>query len=325
MIGPGSWPPATPNIIAGSSWSSSRCTRGGLAYKRPAPVNWCPQCATVLANEQVENGLCWRCDSPVHLKELDQWFFKITAYAEELLADLDQLQDWPERVATMQRNWIGKSEGAGIQFPLQEGGGDPIKVFTTRADTLFGATFMSLAPEHPLALELARGSAQEAEVHAFVDFWSAQNRSRGALEEITKEGVATGRYCLNPVTGWKMPIYVANFVLMGYGTGAVMAVPAHDQRDFEFARKYQLPIRVVVEPPSAQLHPLPADLPAAYEEDGVLTNSGEFSGLASGPAREAIAAFLKAKGGETGGALPPAGLADLPAALLGGAHPHHLL
>ena len=269
--------------------------RRGLAYKRQAPVNWCPKCATVLANEQVENGLCWRCDSPVHLKELDQWFFKITAYAEELLADLDQLHDWPERVATMQRNWIGKSEGAEIQFPL-EGGGEPIKVFTTRADTLFGATFMSLAPEHPLALELARGAAQEAEVRAFADFWSAQNRSRGALEEITKEGVFTGRYCLNPVTGWQMPIYVANFVLMGYGTGAVMAVPGHDQRDFEFARKYQLPIRVVVEPPPTELPPLPADLPAAYEEDGVLTNSGDFSGLASAAAREAIAAFLKGKG-----------------------------
>ncbi|MGO9622290.1 MAG: leucine--tRNA ligase [Desulfobaccales bacterium] len=267
----------------------------GLAYKRQAPVNWCPKCATVLANEQVENGRCWRCDSPVHLKELDQWFFKITAYAEELLADLDLLNHWPERVVTMQRNWIGKSQGAEIQFPL-EGLGPPIKVFTTRADTLFGATFMSLAPEHPLALELARGAAQEAEVRAFVDFWSAQNRSRGALEEITKEGVATGRYCLNPVTGGKMPIYVANFVLMGYGTGAVMAVPAHDQRDFEFAQKYQLPIRVVIEPPVTDLKPLPARLTAAYEEDGVLVDSGDFSGMASARAREAIADYLESKG-----------------------------
>ncbi len=267
----------------------------GLAYKRQAPVNWCPKCATVLANEQVEDGRCWRCDSPVHLKELDQWFFKITAYAEELLADLDQLHDWPERVATMQRNWIGKSKGAEILFPL-EGGREPIKVFTTRADTLFGATFMSLAPEHPLALELARSTAQEAEVRAFVDFWSAQNRSRGALEEITKEGVATGRYCLNPVTGGKMPIYVANFVLMGYGTGAVMAVPAHDQRDFEFAQKYHLPIKVVVEPASPELPALCESLTAAYEEDGVLVNSGDFSGMASAGAREAIANYLEAKG-----------------------------
>ncbi len=267
--------------------------RRGLAYKREAPVNWCPTCATVLANEQVEDGRCWRCDSPVHLKELDQWFFKITAYAEELLADLDQLSHWPERVVTMQRNWIGKSPGAEIHFPL-EGLGSPIKVFTTRADTLFGATFMSLAPEHPLALELARGTSREAEVRRFVEYWSAQNRSRGLLEEITKEGVFTGRYCINPVTGWQMPIYVANFVLMGYGTGAVMAVPAHDQRDFEFAQKYGLPIKVVVQPPGGELRV--ESLTAAYEDDGILDNSGDFSGLTSAQAREKIASYLEAKG-----------------------------
>jgi leucyl-tRNA synthetase len=247
----------------------------------------------VLANEQVEDGRCWRCDSPVHLKELDQWFFKITDYAEELLADLDQLSHWPERVVTMQRHWIGKSPGAEIHFSL-EGLGAPIKVFTTRADTLFGATFMSLAPEHPLTLELARGTAQEAEVRRFVEYWSAQNRSRGLLEEITKEGVFTGRYCTNPVTGWQMPIYVANFVLMGYGTGAVMAVPAHDQRDFEFAQKYSLPIKVVIQPATEELRA--ESLTAAYEDDGVLVNSGDFSGLASPEAREAIAAYLEEKG-----------------------------
>ena len=267
--------------------------RRGLAYKRQAPVNWCPKCATVLANEQVEDGRCWRCDSPVHLKELDQWFFKITAYAEELLADLDQLTDWPERVVTMQRHWIGKSQGAEILFPLAEGG-EAIKVFTTRADTLFGATFMSLAPEHPLALELARGTAPEAEVRRFVEYWSAQNRSRGVLEEITKEGVFTGRYCVNPLTGWRMPIYVANFVLMGYGTGAVMAVPAHDQRDFEFAQKYDLPIKVVIQPAGEELRA--ETLTAAYEDDGVLVNSGDFSGMASAAAREAIAGYLEGQG-----------------------------
>ncbi len=261
--------------------------RRGLAYKKKAPVNWCPKCATVLANEQVEDGLCWRCDSEVHLKELDQWFFKITAYAEELLRDLDQLAHWPERVLTMQRNWIGKSPGAEIDFPL-EGGGDPIKVFTTRADTLFGATFMSLAPEHPQALALAQGTPQEPQVRTFVDYWQAQNRSRGVLEEITKAGVFTGRYCVNPVTGLMMPIYVANFVLMEYGTGAVMAVPAHDQRDFEFARKYGLDIKVVVQPPQATSELRAADLSAAYEEDGVLVNSGDFTGLASEAARQAI-------------------------------------
>jgi leucyl-tRNA synthetase len=266
--------------------------RRGLAYKKEAPVNWCPTCRTVLANEQVEDGLCWRCDSAVELKELSQWFFKITDYAEELLGDLDLLTHWPERVVTMQRNWIGKSPGAEIHFPLAQSK-EYLKVFTTRADTLFGATFMSLAPEHPLALELARGTAQEAEVARFVEYWRAQNRSRGALEELTKEGVFTGSYCLNPVTGWEMPIYVANFVLMEYGTGAVMAVPAHDQRDFEFARKYGLPIKVVVQPEGDKLKA--EDLSAAYEEDGFLTDSAAFSGLDSGQAREAIAAHLAEK------------------------------
>ncbi|MBI4795337.1 MAG: leucine--tRNA ligase [Deltaproteobacteria bacterium] len=267
--------------------------RRGLAYKKKAPVNWCPRCETVLANEQVEGGLCWRCDSPVSLKELEQWFFKITAYAEELLADLDNLTHWPERVLTMQRNWIGKSTGAEIFFPLKDGG-EPLTVFTTRQDTLWGATFMSLAPEHPLALALAQGTPQEAAVRDFVEHWRAQDRSRGVLEEITKEGVFTGRYCLNPVTGWEIPIYVANFVLMEYGTGAVMAVPAHDQRDFEFAQKYGLPIKVVIQPPGEELRA--EDLTAAYEDEGVLQDSGSFSGLASAPAREAIAAFLEEAG-----------------------------
>jgi len=266
--------------------------RRGLAYKKKAPVNWCPKCETVLANEQVEGGLCWRCDSPVSLKELEQWFFKITAYAEELLADLDHLTHWPERVLTMQRNWIGKSTGAEIFFPLKDGG-EPLTVFTTRQDTLWGATFMSLAPEHPLALSLARGTPQEAAVRGFVEHWRAQDRSRGALEEVTKEGEFTGRYCLNPVAGWEMPIYVANFVLMEYGTGAVMAVPAHDQRDFEFAQKYGLPIKVVIQPPGEELRA--GSLTAAYEDEGTLVDSGSFSGLASAPAREAIAAFLEEK------------------------------
>jgi leucyl-tRNA synthetase len=267
--------------------------RRGLAYKKEAPVNWCPKCQTVLANEQVEDGRCWRCDAPVHLKELDQWFFKITAYAEELLADLDQLTHWPERVLTMQRHWIGKSPGAEIYFPLAQGG-EPLTVFTTRADTLYGVTFMSLAPEHPQALDLTAGTGQEEAVRAFVEYWRAQNRSRGVLEEVTKEGVFTGSYCINPVTGVKMPIFVANFVLMEYGSGAVMAVPAHDQRDFEFARKYDLPIKVVIQPPGEKLRA--ETLTAAYEDDGVLVDSGQFTGLASAAAREAIAAFLAEKG-----------------------------
>jgi leucyl-tRNA synthetase len=267
--------------------------RRGLAYKKEAPVNWCPRCQTVLANEQVEEGRCWRCDEPVILKELPQWFFKITAYAEELLRDLDQLNHWPERVITMQRNWIGKSYGAEISFPLAEGG-DPLVVFTTRQDTLWGATFMSLAPEHPRALALAAGTPQEAEVRRFVERWRSTDRSKGALEEVTKEGVFTGRYCLNPVTGWRLPIYVANFVLMEYGTGAVMAVPAHDQRDFEFAQEYGLPIKIVIQPPERELRA--AALEAAYEDEGVLVDSGDFTGLGSAPAREAIVQFLEDKG-----------------------------
>jgi leucyl-tRNA synthetase len=265
----------------------------GLAFKKTAPVNWCPSCHTVLANEQVEDGACWRCDSEVVLKELDQWFFKITQYADELLADLDSLTHWPERVITMQRNWIGKSTGAHIHFPVQ-GGDEPITVFTTRPDTLWGATFMSLAAEHPLALALAQGTPQEEEVRKFVEHWSAVDKSRGALEEITKEGVFTGRYCVNPVTGWDMPIFVANFVLMGYGTGAVMAVPAHDQRDFEFAQKYSQRIKVVIQPPGEEL--TAGALTQAYEEDGVLVDSGDFSGMESGPAKEAIAHYLAERG-----------------------------
>ena len=261
----------------------------GLAFKKTAPVNWCPSCHTVLANEQVEDGLCWRCDSEVVLKELKQWFFKITAYAEELLQDLDRLTHWPERVLTMQRNWIGKSIGAHVHFPVK-GEAEPITVFTTRPDTLWGATFMSLAPEHPQALALAQGTPQEDEVRHFVTHWSAVDKSRGALEEITKEGVFTGRYCSNPVTGWDMPIFVANFVLMGYGTGAVMAVPAHDQRDFEFARKYGQQIKVVIQPPGEKL--AAGSLTQAYEEDGVLVDSGPFTGMESGPAKAAIAKYL---------------------------------
>ena len=261
----------------------------GLAFKKTAPVNWCPSCQTVLANEQVEDGLCWRCDSEVVLKELEQWFFKITAYADELLQDLDRLTHWPERVLTMQRNWIGKSMGAHVHFPVKDET-EPITVFTTRPDTLWGATFMSLAPEHPRALALAQGTPQEEEVRRFIEHWRAVDKSRGALEEITKEGVFTGRYCVNPVTGWDMPIFVANFVLMGYGTGAVMAVPAHDQRDFEFARKYGQQIKVVIQPPGEELQV--GSLTQAYEEDGVLVNSASFSGMESGPARAAIAAYL---------------------------------
>ena len=265
----------------------------GLAYKKKSFVNWCESCQTVLANEQVEAGLCWRCNNPVVQREMDQWFFKITAYAEELLEYCDKLHGWPERVLTMQRNWIGKSEGAEIDFDV-EGSNKKIRVFTTRQDTLFGATFMSLAPEHPMVKELVQGKEEEKRVNDFIEKYkriSREDRITGTLE---KEGIFTGSYCINPVTGDRMPIYVANFVLMEYGTGAVMAVPAHDQRDFEFAKKYNLPIEVVIQPEGKSINA--EELTEAFEEDGILVNSGEFSGMKSPEAREAITRELEKRG-----------------------------
>ncbi|MBN2706930.1 MAG: leucine--tRNA ligase [Deltaproteobacteria bacterium] len=266
-----------------------------LVYKKEAKVNWCAECQTVLANEQVENGCCWRCGRETETKDLSQWFFRITAYAEELLAGCDDLQGgWPERVITMQKNWIGKSVGAEIDFAVEGRADCRIKVFTTRQDTLFGATFMSLAPDHPLAIELAAGTGQEAAVAAFMEKMRCleQNeRDPGALE---KEGVFTGSYCLNPLTGRRMPIYLANFVLSGYGTGAVMAVPAHDQRDFEFARMYNLPVMVVIQPDGPLL--VPEEMTEAYAGDGRLINSGVFDGRENLEALDLIAAYLAEQG-----------------------------
>ena len=270
----------------------------GLVYRKLSPQNWCETCGTVLANEQVIDGCCWRCDQPVVQKDLEQWFLRITAYAEELLADLDKLAGgWPERVLTMQRNWIGKSVGAEVTFPLLEPTAEAraITVFTTRPDTLFGATFMSLAAEHPLVPALIAGKEQEPEVRAFVDKVRNMDRIARTAESLEKEGAFTGAYCLNPATGKRIPIYVANFVLMGYGTGAVMAVPAHDQRDFEFARKYDLPLKVVITPPGDDVAELEADsLEAAYTEPGVLVHSGDFSGLTNEVAKSRIVDWLEA-------------------------------
>jgi len=269
----------------------------GLAYKRRSFVNWCEICKTVLANEQVmSDGTCWRghADDPgVAQKELDQWFFKITEYAEELLEWCDKLPGWPERVLTMQRNWIGKSIGAEILFPL-ENLKEVIKVFTTRQDTVFGATFMSLAPEHPLALSLSKGTVQEQAIREFVEKMRRQDKIKRTAETTEKEGVFTGGYCLNPLTKARMPIFVANFVLMEYGTGAVMAVPTHDQRDFEFAKKFRLPLIVVVKPED---HTLDANtMTEAYEGEGFLVNSGQFNGMDSVKAREMISQYLNEKG-----------------------------
>lgn len=271
----------------------TRMFKKGLAYKRKSSVNWCPSCNTVLANEQVEGGECWRCGSKIETKELEQWFFKITNYAEELLQWCDKLPGWPEKVLLMQKNWIGKSYGCEIAFPLENGNG-AITVFTTRQDTVYGATFMSLAPEHPLVSELCKGKKEEKTVMEYV----AKSKNLTALQrqmaEYEKEGVFTGSYCINPFTGWKMPIYVANFVLAEYGTGAVMAVPAHDERDFQFAKKYNLPIVVVIQPKDKVLSP--ENMTEAYTEQGYLINSGPFNNLFNEDAKEKIASFIEEKG-----------------------------
>ena len=266
----------------------------GLAYKAKAPVNWCESCHTVLANEQVVGGKCWRCGSEVVTKELEQWFFRITAYADELLEDLKKLEGkWPERVLVMQRNWIGKSKGAEIEFEVV-GLDRKIKVFTTRPDTVYGITFMSVAPEHPIVEELIRFSEDYERVKEEVERLRKQPKSARLLEEFEKEGVFTGAYCINPFTGDKVPIYVANFVLYEYGTGAVMAVPAHDQRDFEFARKYGLPIKVVIQPEGEELDP--ETMTEAYEGEGYLVNSGPFTGMHNEEAKKAIVEYMEREG-----------------------------
>ncbi|HJZ84835.1 MAG TPA: leucine--tRNA ligase [Polyangia bacterium] len=266
----------------------------GLAYRKLAPVNWCPRCGTVLANEQIIDGSCWRCGTQVTQRELEQWFLQITRYADELLFELDRLAGgWPAHVVKMQRDWIGRSEGAEIEFPLADPVGDvrALGVFTTRPDTLYGATFMSIAAEHPLAEALAGGSPELA---AFIKKVRAEDRIKRAREGYEKEGLPTGAFCINPGTGEKIPIFVANFVLMEYGTGAIMAVPAHDQRDFEFARKYGLPIRVVIQPPDRTLDP--ATMEAAYIDDGIMVSSGPFDGLSSAEGKQKVTAHLARSG-----------------------------
>ncbi len=265
----------------------------GLVYKSRAFLNWCEQCKTVLANEQVVEGQCWRCGSQVFLKEHDQWFFKITAYAQELLNDIEKLKKgWPERVLSMQKNWIGRSTGTLIRFRI-EGTSDDIEVFTTRPDTLYGATFMSLAPEHPLVKTLPAGTGQEQKVQDFVNKTLQVDTFTRTSDLYEKEGVFTGKYCINPLTGFRMPIYVANFVLYDYGTGAVMAVPSHDQRDFDFAKKYGPKIIVVIQPEGESLDS--ETMECAYEGQGVLVNSGKFDGMKNTEAMEAITKHLDAQ------------------------------
>ena len=282
-----------PEYYRWEQWLFLKMVERGMAYRKESYVNWCEPCQTVLANEQVEAGLCWRCGKPVRQKKLWQWFFKITDFAEDLLVHCDMLPGWPDKVTTMQRNWIGKSVGAEIRFNVADSEA-VISVFTTRQDTIFGATFMCLAPEHPLVPKLAAGTEQEASVTAFVERISLQDRSTKAIENYEKEGVFTGAYCINPMNGRKMPIYTANFALMEYGTGAVMSVPAHDQRDFDFARKYGLPVIVVVSPQDEELDG--STMNVAYTGDGSMVNSGDFNGLGNRDAMEAIVAFMEKKG-----------------------------
>ncbi|MCF8037920.1 MAG: leucine--tRNA ligase, partial [Desulfohalobiaceae bacterium] len=264
----------------------------GLVYRKKAPVNWCPGCNTVLANEQVEEGLCWRCSREIEPRELAQWFLRITDYAEELLSYLHKLAGvWPERVRTMQENWIGKSEGAEIDFRVADQDLN-IRVFTTRPDTLYGATFMSLAPEHPLVEELIKGRPESGQVRDFVEKMHKVDRLERTAEDQEKEGVFSGAYCLNPVSGEKMPIFVANFVLMEYGTGAVMAVPAHDQRDFDFARKYGLDIKVVIQPRQEDLLQA-GDMSEAYTGPGYMVRSGELDGLDNEEGKDRITKQLE--------------------------------
>ncbi|MBI5696236.1 MAG: leucine--tRNA ligase, partial [Nitrospirae bacterium] len=284
-----------PEYYRWNQWFFIKMFEKGLAYKKKSFVNWCESCGTVLANEQVADGKCWRCDNEVGQKELSQWFYRITAYAEELLSKLDDMPGWPERVLTMQKNWIGKSVGCEIDFAVKDVDGlDKLTVFTTRADTLFGATFMSIAPEHPLVEKLIAGKPAAAAVRAFVEKVKKEDKIERTAETGEKEGVFTGAYAVNPVTGTEIPIWAANFVLAEYGTGCVMAVPAHDQRDFEFARKYGMPIKVVINPVDGTLDASAMD--AAYVEPGVMTASGGFDGTPSLDGKVKVAEHLESQG-----------------------------
>jgi leucyl-tRNA synthetase len=278
-----------PGYYRWNQWFFLKMFERGLAYRKMALVNWCPKCATVLANEQVVEGCCWRHeDTPVEQRALEQWFLKITDYAEQLLDDMGQLEHgWPERVLTMQRNWIGRSEGAEVDFALAAPAAGVIRVFTTRVDTIFGATCVILAPEHPANGQLLDPAGQ-ARAKAMVD--ARAGRDPGDIE---KEGFFTGRFATNPYSVEKLPVWVGNFVLMGYGTGAIMAVPAHDQRDFEFCAKYGIPIRPVIRPVDGPLGTNPKE---AFADDGVVEHSGPWSGLASEEARRAMSVYAQEKG-----------------------------
>ncbi len=269
-----------------TQWMFLLLYNNGLAYKNKSFVNWCPSCSTVLANEQVVEGKCERCKSDVGKKDLNQWFFKITEYAQRLLDDIDKLEGWPDKVKTMQSNWIGRSEGAEIQFAI-DGLDEKVTVYTTRPDTIFGVSYMVIAPEHPLVPELIKGLPQEEECQKFINNMQFLNEIARTSTETEKEGVFTGRYVINPINDEKIPLYLANYVLMDYGTGIVMAVPAHDQRDFDFAKKYNLPIKVVIQPEGEELDG--NTMTEAFPAQGIMVNSGQFNGLNN---KEALPKFI---------------------------------
>ena len=277
-----------------TQWLFELFYKKGLAYKKAASVNWCDTCGTVLANEQVEDGKCWRCKSEVHKKNLAQWFFKITDYADELLADLAKLPGWPERVKTMQENWIGRSEGLEFRLPAPALETE-IPVYTTRPDTVFGITFLALAPEHPLVEKICAISDKADEIHAFCARVKKQSDIERASSESEKEGIFTGLYCINPFNGEQVEIWITNYVLFEYGTGAVMAVPSEDQRDWMFATKYGIRKILTIRPPEGELHL--EDMTAAYvEKEGFLINSGKFTGMEMHAAMGAIIDEAEAQG-----------------------------
>jgi leucyl-tRNA synthetase len=283
-----------PEYYKWNQWIFLRMLERGLAFRKESWVNWCAQCSTVLANEQVVGGGCWRCETPVTQKKMEQWFLRITAYADELLSGHAALGKWPEHVLQMQKNWIGRSEGAHLRFRL-DGTDKDIEVFTTRLDTIFGATFLVVSAEHPIVADLVAGP-RHAELRAWVDRTVAEMRQRRDIGETEKDGVDTGRKAVNPFTGERIPVWIANYVLMDYGTGAIMGVPAHDARDFEFAKAYGIPIRTVIVPPGEAGRKFDTEPAEVTEAAGVLVNSGRFSGLGSEKAIEEMGRFAEEKG-----------------------------
>ena len=280
-----------PEYYRWNQWIFLQMYKKGLAYKKESDVNFCPSCNTVLANEQVENGCCWRCGKEVILKSLSQWFLKITEYADELLECLDKMPDWPERVKTMQNNWIGRSTGVLVNFKLDN---EDFPIFTTRPDTIYGVTFMAIAPEHPLVEKIVSEADNKDELAAFVEKVKKEDKVKRSSEDYEKEGMFTGKYVTNPLNNEKVPLYIANFVLLEYGTGAIMGVPGHDQRDFEFAKSYELPIKIVIQNREGTL-----DLDTmteAYIDDGINVDSGPITDLPNREGIEKITSYIENEG-----------------------------